>query len=793
MRVVIVGGGIAGLTLANALEKADIDYVLLERRGLFDPQVGASIGLSPASIRTLDQVGAAQEILDATKSIKRGRHHRADGSLIMPPDENFPLLERRFGYGLCFLDRQIVLRALYNAIEEKERCLLNKRVREIEHLELGVKVHCEDGTTYAGDVVLGCDGVNSKVRDEMWRIASQVDPTYFSQKERERMTAEYTCLFGISHPLPGMEEGDVDHVYDKGHAMLVIHGKGGRIYWFYFQRLRKPVHFHSDSFPKYTAKDAEDMAEKEGWRPYHDKYKLKDLWRNRITYTLVAMEEALFENWSYGRIATMGDSTHKMTANQGSGGNAAVESVAAMANELKRLQETSSSPSAPVSAKEVRTAFAAWKAKRKNRINSTWKDAAKFCRMQGLESLGDIITVFYILPNAANYITAIYTKSLIGAEVLEYLSLPERSFRGTAPFNPKQGTGQEESTVVRWLFTVPLLGMAYFGYQNTATQDTSLVQPFSTLFDPSSSQASWLQSFSLQLTTAVMYSIWLIESNRRANTLTPVQFSIAFASLSNIFGPGFIAPIFYAFHYLSSPIEIFAPSDMRLTNVAYTRTVLPMMLLHTLVPLTLRLTNVSIPMDKTACWWNLLLAPFLVGTLQHLLVRTNVSTANIYQDALHDQKKDLPAITRTLYTLTALSTLGWWSTFPTLHAAEASLLLPTAVWLALLFTDLKSAGMLRRSWLTIISAGVVVSVICGPTTALGLGWLWREKVLANERHKNALTRERYGGGKTVWEVEGTGPVGFGKKVGVDGSVDGEVEVNGHAIGGLNGHLNGSAK
>lgn len=167
MRVVIVGGGIAGLTLANALEKADIDYVLLERRSVFDPQVGASIGLGPNSMRIMDQIGAGQEIIDETKSIKEGRHHRSDGKLIMPPDQNFALLERRFGYGLSFLDRQIVLRALYNAIIEKDRCILNKRVKEIDHLEDGVNVHCDDGTTYSGDIVVGCDGVNSKVRDEM--------------------------------------------------------------------------------------------------------------------------------------------------------------------------------------------------------------------------------------------------------------------------------------------------------------------------------------------------------------------------------------------------------------------------------------------------------------------------------------------------------------------------------------------------------------------------------------------------------------------------------------------------
>jgi 2-polyprenyl-6-methoxyphenol hydroxylase-like FAD-dependent oxidoreductase len=44
-RVIIAGGGIAGLTLANALERAGIDFILLEGRNEIAPQVGASIGM----------------------------------------------------------------------------------------------------------------------------------------------------------------------------------------------------------------------------------------------------------------------------------------------------------------------------------------------------------------------------------------------------------------------------------------------------------------------------------------------------------------------------------------------------------------------------------------------------------------------------------------------------------------------------------------------------------------------------------------------------------------------------
>ena len=67
--------------------------------------------------------------------------------------------------------------------------LLNKIVRNIDHTESGVTVNCEDGMSYHGDILVGCDGVNSKasVRSEMYRFANKDDPERFSEAERTSM------------------------------------------------------------------------------------------------------------------------------------------------------------------------------------------------------------------------------------------------------------------------------------------------------------------------------------------------------------------------------------------------------------------------------------------------------------------------------------------------------------------------------------------------------------------------------------------------------------------------------
>jgi FAD dependent monooxygenase len=56
-RAIIVGGSVAGLTVAHAFEKAGIDFVLLEARDNIAPNLGASIVLFPNGATILDQLG----------------------------------------------------------------------------------------------------------------------------------------------------------------------------------------------------------------------------------------------------------------------------------------------------------------------------------------------------------------------------------------------------------------------------------------------------------------------------------------------------------------------------------------------------------------------------------------------------------------------------------------------------------------------------------------------------------------------------------------------------------------
>jgi 2-polyprenyl-6-methoxyphenol hydroxylase-like FAD-dependent oxidoreductase len=95
-KIIVAGGGIAGLTLANMLEKFDIQYVLLEAYSAIAPPVGASIGLFPNGLRILDQIGCYEAIARLShEHLNKGYTRHENGKIIADILYMFDHLERR--------------------------------------------------------------------------------------------------------------------------------------------------------------------------------------------------------------------------------------------------------------------------------------------------------------------------------------------------------------------------------------------------------------------------------------------------------------------------------------------------------------------------------------------------------------------------------------------------------------------------------------------------------------------------------------------------------------------------
>lgn len=100
----------------------------------------------------------------------------------------------RHGYPITFLDRQMVLRVLYDNIRDKQKVLTGKHVQHVQMKKDGVVVQTADGSSYEGDILVGADGIHSAVRGEMWRIANEMSPGWIPANES-------SCEYGV----PGVE------------------------------------------------------------------------------------------------------------------------------------------------------------------------------------------------------------------------------------------------------------------------------------------------------------------------------------------------------------------------------------------------------------------------------------------------------------------------------------------------------------------------------------------------------------------------------------------------------------
>lgn len=103
LRVIIIGGGIAGLSLANAFKKAPvpIKYLILKAQDAIAPQVGASIALTPSGYRILNQLSIYDDLEQLVYPVKSSGIYDGQGkSLLSERSDTALLVTARMSYPL---------------------------------------------------------------------------------------------------------------------------------------------------------------------------------------------------------------------------------------------------------------------------------------------------------------------------------------------------------------------------------------------------------------------------------------------------------------------------------------------------------------------------------------------------------------------------------------------------------------------------------------------------------------------------------------------------------------------
>ena len=127
------------------------------------------------------------------------------------------------------------------------------------------------------------------------------------------MSARFACVYGISEPLAGIQEGDCFSYYREQAAILGFTGKNGVIFWFVFEDLGKTVSLHD--CPRFGAKDIYALCYSVGDLTVAPGLRFADIFQNRRIAMKIALEEGIAETWHTDRAVILGDAAHKVRSN----------------------------------------------------------------------------------------------------------------------------------------------------------------------------------------------------------------------------------------------------------------------------------------------------------------------------------------------------------------------------------------------------------------------------------------------------------------------------------------------
>lgn len=167
-RFVVAGGGIGGLAAAIGLAQKGCEVTVLEQASTFG-EIGAGIQIGPNAFHAMDYFGLGEACRGKAVFIdKLIMMDATTGGLVaeMPVNEPF---RKRFGNPYAVIHRADLHGVLLEACRAHPAIALvnDERVVSYGSIGGGARVVTEAGSVFEGDGVIGCDGVRSKIREQL--------------------------------------------------------------------------------------------------------------------------------------------------------------------------------------------------------------------------------------------------------------------------------------------------------------------------------------------------------------------------------------------------------------------------------------------------------------------------------------------------------------------------------------------------------------------------------------------------------------------------------------------------
>jgi 2-polyprenyl-6-methoxyphenol hydroxylase-like FAD-dependent oxidoreductase len=310
-KVLIVGGGIAGMAAAIRFQEAGAAVELID----IDPEWrvhGAGITITGPTLRAYKRLGLI-EAIKAEGAITNGsRIFRFDGVHLQDLDE--PALEEGLP-ATGGIMRPILHRIMQARVKELGTLVrLGLTVSALANEGQEVNVTFSDGSSGRYDLVVGADSINSQVR--------QLAFPHMGEAEH---TGQGCWRISIAKP-PGLDRGEFyfGHQFPAG---ITPCGQDKVYMWMLTPHVSREKHFNQTELFDNLKANLAPFGGNAGW--IRDNMS-RDDWINYRP--LVAMLQP--GPWFAGRIVLVGDAVHATTPHLASGAGMAVESAIVLVDEL---------------------------------------------------------------------------------------------------------------------------------------------------------------------------------------------------------------------------------------------------------------------------------------------------------------------------------------------------------------------------------------------------------------------------------------------------------------------------
>ena len=317
--IVIAGAGLGGLTLALCLTRAGFAVTVLEQATALG-EVGAGVQISANGARVLYHLGLADALGAVGFKPERGeiRHWQSGETLGSRPLGQAS--EETFGFPYFHLHRADFHRVLADALQAAApgAVHLGAKVAGFSQSDSGVTVDTEAGKRFSGDVLVGCDGIHSAVRGQLFG------------PDAPRFTG---CVaWRATLPVGALPPGHVRPV-----ASNWI-GRGGHFVHYYVRRgelvncvgVMEQDEWQAESWSNEGAK-AEFLNDFKDW---HEDLKLL-IERAETCFRWGLFDRDPMPRWSEGRVTLLGDACHPMLPFMAQGAVMAIEDAYTLAQCLR--------------------------------------------------------------------------------------------------------------------------------------------------------------------------------------------------------------------------------------------------------------------------------------------------------------------------------------------------------------------------------------------------------------------------------------------------------------------------